>query len=114
MEYERGAGGYRPYWYFATLGNPGAFLLALGPAVAVALARLRDARLWWLAGAALVGVVIADVSGLSKGEVERIWLPFVPLLAVAAAGLPKPNIRWWLAAQATAAILLQIGLDSPW
>ena len=114
VEYERGAGGYRPYWYFATLGNPGAFLLALGPAVAVALARLRDARLWWLAGAALVGVVIADVSGLSKGEVERIWLPFVPLLAVAAAGLPKPNIRWWLAAQATAAILLQIGLDSPW
>ena len=114
VEYERGAGGYRPYWYFATLGNPGAFLLALGPAVVVALVRLRDARLWWLAGAALVGVVFADVSGLSKGEVERIWLPFVPLLSVAAAGLPRPTIRWWLAAQAAAAVLLQIGLDSPW
>lgn len=114
VEYERGAGGYRPYWYFAGLGNPGAFLLALGPAVAVALVRLRDSRLWWLVGAALAGVVLADVSGMSKGEVERIWLPFVPLLSVAAGGLPRPTIRWWLAAQAVAAVLLQIGLDSPW
>ncbi len=114
IEYARGAGGYRPYWYFAVLGNPAALALALGPAVVVALVRLRDPRLWWIVGGALVGVVAADVSGLSKGEVERIWLPFVPLLTVAAAGLPRPTIRWWLAAQAAAAVLLQIGLKSPW
>ncbi|MDE0802351.1 MAG: hypothetical protein OSA99_03415 [Acidimicrobiales bacterium] len=113
-EYVKGAGGFRPFWYFATMGNPAALLLALGPAVVVALVRLRDRRLWWVVGGALVGVVLADVSGMSKGEVERIWLPFVPFLTVAAAGLSGRSIRWWLAAQAAAAILLQIGLDSPW
>ena len=59
-------------------------------------------------------MVLADVSGMSKGEVERIWLPFVPFLSVAAAGLSGRSIRWWLAAQALAAIALQIGLESPW
>lgn len=114
VEYASGAGGYRPYWYFAALGNPAALVLALGPAVVVALVRLRDRAVWWVAGGALVGVVLADVSGLSKGEVERIWLPFVPFLTVAAAGLPRSTVRWWLAAQAVAAVGLQIALESPW
>lgn len=113
-EYVKGAGGFRPFWYFATLGNPAALVLALGPAVVVALVRLRDRRLWWVVGGALLGVVLADVSGMSKGEVERIWLPFVPFLSIAAAGLSGRSIRWWLAAQALAAIALQIGLESPW
>ena len=113
-EYVKGAGGFRPFWYFATLGNPAALALALGPAVVVALVRLRDRRLWWVVGGALAGVVLADVSGMSKGEVERIWLPFVPFLSVAAAGLPRARLRWWLAAQASAAVALQIGLESPW
>ena len=37
-----------------------------------------------VAGGALTAIVIADVSGLSKAEVERIWLPFLPWLVVAA------------------------------
>ncbi len=113
-EYVAGAGGYRPFWYFATLGNPAAFALALGPAVVVALARLRDRRLWLLVGGALAGVVLADVSGMSKGEVERIWLPFVPWLAASTAALPVPSRRWWLAAQVSLAIALQLVLESPW
>ncbi len=87
-QYTTGAGGVRPFWYFATLGNPGAFLIALGPAIPVALARLRERRLWLVAGGALVGVVLADLSGLSKAEVERIWLPFVPWLAASSAVFP--------------------------
>ena len=113
-EYTTGAGGVRPFWYFATLGNPGAFLIALGPAVPVALARLRDRRLWLVAGGALVGVVLADLSGLSKAEVERIWLPFVPWLAASSAVFPPRSARWWLAAQVTATVVLQLALESPW
>jgi hypothetical protein len=44
----------------------------------LALFRLRDRQLWLLVGAALTAVLLADVSGLSKAEVERIWLPFAP------------------------------------
>ena len=37
-------------------------------------------------------VVLADLSGMSKAEVERIWLPFVPwLTALDCALLPE---RW--------------------
>lgn len=112
-EYAAGAGGRRPYWYFAALANPAALLLALGPAVPVALARLRDARLWPVVAGAIAGVVIADLSGLSKGEVERIWLPFVPWLVVAAAVLGH-RPRRWLAIQAGTGLVLQLALDSPW
>jgi hypothetical protein len=112
-EYAAGAGGHRPYWYFAALANPAALLLAAGPAVPVALARLRDRRVWTVVAGALAGVVIADLSGLSKGEVERIWLPFVPWLTVATAVLAD-RPRRWLALQAGVALFLQLALDSPW
>lgn len=113
-EYVLGAGGYRPYWYFALLGNPAAFAVALGPAVLVAVARLRDRRLWLLVGAASAGVVLADVSGMSKGEVERIWLAFVPFLVAATAVLPIATRRLWLAAQVGLAVVVQLALESPW
>ncbi|CCH19171.1 Protein of unknown function [Micromonospora lupini str. Lupac 08] len=54
--------------------------------------------------AALVAVLGADLSGLSKAEVERIWLPFVVWLLVATARLPQGSRRWWLAAQALTAL----------
>ena len=52
-------------------------------------ARLRDRRAagCWSA-AALVAVALADLSGMSKAEVERIWLPFLPWVLLAAAALP--------------------------
>ncbi|MFI6784864.1 hypothetical protein [Micromonospora sp. NPDC050276] len=54
--------------------------------------------------AAVLAVVAADVSGLSKAEVERIWLPFVVWLLVAAAHLPSPARRVWLAGQVLTAL----------
>ncbi|SBT66455.1 hypothetical protein GA0070622_3477 [Micromonospora sediminicola] len=57
------------------------------------------------AAAALV-VAAADLSGMSKAEVERIWLPFVVWLLVAVAHLPAPARRRWLAAQALTALLV--------
>ncbi|QLQ36076.1 hypothetical protein [Micromonospora robiginosa] len=57
------------------------------------------------AAAALV-VTVADLSGMSKAEVERIWLPFVVWLLVAVAHLPPSTRRRWLAAQALTALLV--------
>ena len=57
--------------------NVAAFAVALNRAAVVGLARLRDRRIWLLVGAVAFAVALADLSLLSKGEVERIWLPFV-------------------------------------
>ncbi|MFY1636479.1 hypothetical protein ACN27F_24925 [Solwaraspora sp. WMMB335] len=53
---------------------------------------------------AAVAIGAADLSGLSKSEVERIWLPFVVWLLVATAHLPERSRRWWLAGQAATAL----------
>jgi len=57
-------------------------LIACGPAVVRAAARLRTTPGWpFLVGAGLA-VVFALASGLSRGEVERSWLAFYPWLLV--------------------------------
>ncbi len=111
-EYAGSIAAIRPYGYFV-LANLAAFAIVLGPAPLAGLATLRDRRLWLLVGATLVAVAAADLSGLSKGEVERIWLPFWPWIAIAAAALTS-RVRWWLAAQATLAIGVQTFLGTPW
>ncbi len=72
----------RPYGYFL-LANVAAFALQLGPATAVALVRLRDRAAWLLVGGGLAAATVANLSGLSEGEVERIWLPFGLLVLLA-------------------------------
>jgi hypothetical protein len=106
---------FRPYWYFV-FADLAILVVAVGPAVIAGLARLRDRRTWWLVGAAAVGVAMADLSGMSKAEVERIWLPFVPWLALAGCALPTRGWRrtGWLAAQVVPALALQMTLRSPW
>ncbi|WP_157430907.1 hypothetical protein [Actinomadura macra] len=66
--------------------------------------------------AALVGMLALDVSGVVKGEVERIWLPFAAWLP-AAVPLAWPGgqwARWWLAAQAVTALAVQALVLSEW
>jgi len=101
----------RPYGYFV-FSNLAAFALALGPAAVGGLALVRRHRLAALVLGGAVAVTVADLTGFSKGEVERIWLPFVPWLLVGAARLTRP--RAWLAACATSALLIQLFLLSPW
>jgi hypothetical protein len=103
----------RPYGYFL-LNNLAAFGLAVGPAAVVGLRRLRAGRTWLLVGAALVAMLFADVSGLSKGEVERIWLPYAPWILLATSAIPLRLQRGWLAVQALGAVLLQAWLITPW
>lgn len=106
------------YWLW---GNLAALAVVTGPAVwaglGVLTTRVRplvrraldpEVRpVVLLAGAALLVVLLADASRMSKSEVERIWLPFVPWLTVAAALLPD---RWRspaLAANLVLALLVQ-------
>lgn len=121
------------YFLFANLAVLG---LLTGPAVAHALprtlARLGRGALWRevldrgprsraaapaavavLAGAALLGVLVLDASGVTRGEVERIWVPFAAWLTVAAA-VDRPRVRAWLAAQAVTALAVQALVLSPW
>jgi hypothetical protein len=67
------------------LGSPAAWLVMLGvPTAWLALRSLgsRDGAALALAGI----VVFSALAGFTKAETERIWLPFVPLACVAAAG----------------------------
>jgi methylthioxylose transferase len=113
--YWAGVGAVRPALYTTVAGNPAALALAVGPAAAVGLAgaarRLRRRpRADLLPLLALAAVVVADLSQMSRGEVERIWLPFVPWLAIAIPG----QRRGLLALQVITALLLQAVLASPW
>jgi hypothetical protein len=56
--------------------------------------------------AAVAAILVADVTGLSKAEVERIWLPFAVWLPAGAVLLPAPSRRGWLAIQAVTALLI--------
>lgn len=111
----------RPYRYFV-VNNLSAWALALGPATAVALTRLRDRRLWLLVGGGALAALAADVTGLSEGEVERIWLPFtiwVLLAGAVLAGGDNELPRWraaqgWLALQAASAIVLVSLVTTQW
>jgi len=101
----------RPYGYFV-FANLAALAIAGGPAMVGGLALVRRQAAGVLVAGAAAIIAIADLSALSKGEVERIWLPFVPWLVVAAAALPRS--RPWLAASAVLAISIQLCLRTPW
>jgi hypothetical protein len=59
-------------------------------------------------------VVVANLSQMSRGEVERIWLPFVPWLLVGCALLPERWRRPGLGLQVLVALLVQHLLFTGW
>lgn len=104
----------RPYAYFVVAGLVVA-AFAVGPAVVAALPGvLRRPETRVLVLPVLVAIVIVDVTGMTKGEVERIWLPFYPWLTVAVAALAPRRTGWWLAATAAWALLMQICVMTEW
>jgi hypothetical protein len=124
--YHQGLASHRPYlyWVFADLA---ALAASAGPAAAAILRRTvsRDTvsrgtvsrgtgvcRLLPLAAA--VAIVAADLSGYSKAEVERIWLPFAGWLTAGAGLLPETDRRTWLAIQAATALLVNHLLLTTW
>ena len=79
--------------------------------------RVLDRRLWPVVGSAMVVLLFVDLSGYTKGEVERIWLPFViwilPAGAVLAAGRDRV-MTGWLGLQAAAAIAVATTVKTSW
>ncbi len=120
--YYEGVAGRRPpsYWMW---GNLAALTISAGPlvwgGVAQALARpwrrLGEARVpVGLTAAGLAMVVAADLSQMSRAEVERIWLPFAPWLLVGCALLPDRWRRVGLVGQIVTALLVQHLLATGW
>ncbi len=122
--YWEGVGGRRPesYWWW---GNLAALAFSAGPLVGAGvghlLARGRDlAReaqtrtVVLLAGGGVGMVTLADLSLMSKAEVERIWLPFVPWLLLSCALLPERWRRLGLVLQLVAALVIAHLLHTGW
>ena len=108
-----GKGNDRPYAYsfladFAILG------VLVGPATVVAATMRPRQAPAVLAGASLVAVFVLAVSGVTRLEVERIWLPFAPWMLVVCAALPRTGRRRWLAANAACALVFQALVLDVW
>ena len=109
------------YWIW---GNLAALAFSAGPlvgaAVAVAIRGAAPIRsvlsrpIVILALAASLTILAADLSGMSKAEVERIWLPFVPWLLVGTALLPERWRRPGFATQVVFALGVQHLLFTGW
>ncbi|WP_341926186.1 hypothetical protein [Nocardioides psychrotolerans] len=105
------------YWMW---GNLAALAFSAGPLLGAGLAvlltswRRTERTILLLAGAGFLTILLADVSQMSKSEVERIWLPFIPWMTLSLVLLPAGWRRWGLALQLVAALLLQHLLYTSW
>jgi methylthioxylose transferase len=122
--YWAGLASQRPGWYWL-VGNLAALVLVAGPMLPAALGagwpHLRALARWRrpepvaaLVAAGITMVVVADLSMMSKAEVERIWLPFLPWLMLSTLWLPDGWRRWGLLAQGVAALVLQHVIRTVW
>jgi hypothetical protein len=120
QRYWAGIAGARPYayWVWANLVS---LTCAVGVPAAVGLRRAFDREalrrrsgLHVLLVAFVVVVLLADVSGLSKAETERIWLPFAVWLVAAPALLPPRCHRLSLVVQAVGALVINSLLLTNW
>ncbi|MGW7520704.1 hypothetical protein ACWGJ2_34500 [Streptomyces sp. NPDC054796] len=114
--YYQGAAGIRPYGYFVW-GNLAAQVAVIGLATVAGLRRavsVRARALTVLVAGGVCAVLLADLSGMSKAETERIWLPFSLWLLPATALLPARTARPWLAAQAALALTVNHLLITGW
>lgn len=103
----------RPYAYW-WIGSPVAWALMTGPVIAgawlVATSRRHPAAV-----ALAAVIVVAAVAGFTKAEVERIWLPFVPLACVAAATvLPVERTRVIAATLVAQGLLVSLLFQTIW
>ena len=118
--YWQGIANDRPfqYWGWANLASVVCAVglgsvAGIGRAFDIAAIRQRSGLHMILLGAVLA-VLLADLSMLSKAETERIWLPFTVWLTAAGALLPPRTHRWWLAANVVGALLLNHFILTNW
>ncbi len=108
----------RPSWFFL-LANLAVVAIAIGPAGVAGLGTAlgtpaRRTAAVVLPLVTLAAVLLADVSLLSKGEVERIYLPFFGWLLTATALLAPRWRTGWLLAQAGTALSVQLLVRTSW
>ncbi|WP_457148465.1 hypothetical protein [Mycobacterium sp. URHB0021] len=118
--YWQGIADDRPfqYWSWANLAS---VVCAIGLGSVAGIGRVFDiaairrrAGLNHVVLAALLAILFADLSMLSKAETERIWLPFTVWLTAAGAFLPARSQRWWLALNVIGALLLNHLILTNW
>ena len=118
--YWAGVAHHRPaaYWMW---GNLAALAFSAGPLAFAGVAHTLSRRpaaatraVWWLVAGAVAMVAAADLSQMSRAEVERIWLPFVPWLLVGCALLPESWRRRGLVVQVVVTLLVQHLLATGW
>ncbi len=108
----------RPTGFFV-VANLAVVAIAIGPAGVAGLGRAlgtsaRRTAVALLPLAAFAAILLADISLLSKGEVERIYLPFFGWLLTATALLAPGRRTGWLAAQAGTALTVQLLVRTSW
>jgi hypothetical protein len=120
QRYWQGIANDRPfqYWWWANLA---CVVCAIGLGSVAGITRVFDvAALRRRSGfhllllAVLAAIACADLSMLSKAEVERIWLPFTIWLTAAPALLPVRSDRLWLAINAAGALLVNTVMVTNW
>ncbi|MGF6822636.1 hypothetical protein M2317_001543 [Microbacterium sp. ZKA21] len=130
QRYWDGVASRRPaaYWMW---GNLAAFAISAGPMVAASLGGAVDAGIRrrgrpgvlrddgvrvvvLLVAAAWLSILLADLSNMSRAEVERIWLPFVPWALLGLALFGRRTRRIMLAVQIVFAIVVQSLLQTGW
>jgi hypothetical protein len=106
------------YWSWANLA---AVVCAVGLGTVAGVGRVFDvdaikrrSGLHLVILAALLAIACADLSMLSKAEVERIWLPFTVWLTAAGALLPPRSHRWWLGLNVVGALVLNHVILTNW
>ncbi|GAA4638077.1 hypothetical protein GCM10023196_094410 [Actinoallomurus vinaceus] len=103
---------YRPagagHSAFRWRGAGGERVAAEGPGGSVWIGRLG-----WPVAAALAGMIALDLSGVTRGEVERIWIPYAAWTTIAPA-VVRPPARTLLLAQVATALVIQALARSPW
>ena len=120
QRYWQGIAKYRPFQYWGW-ANLACVVCAIGLGSVAGISRVFDrAAIRRRSGfhlvllAMLAVIVCADLSMLSKAEVERIWLPFTVWLTAAPALLPVRSHRVWLALNAAGALLVNTVMVTNW
>jgi len=118
--YWQGIANDRPFQYWAW-ANFASVVCAIGLGSVAGIGRAFDiaaikrrSGLHLVVLGALLAIVVADVSMLSKAETERIWLPVTVWLTAAGALLPPRSHRWWLALNVVGALLLNHLILTNW
>ena len=110
--WELGKGDDRPYLY-SLVADVAVLGVLVGPATAASITRRPGRVPSVLAASSALGLLLLAVSGVTRLEVERIWLPFAPWLVLLTAGIPARG-RGWLAVNAACALTFQLLVLDVW